>query len=162
MTQHDAVASYQYHSYESKRENTIIRTSFISLQVKMLEEKNTDYMQRNMELEEDVKKTGNWRPQIDAYKKQASGFQNGYVKISHKESTKLNPPKLKKPSISDRRAAREARLGDEEVRPPGVRHEEDAGKGRGAVRGEGPAPEREGGIQVSAMQLHWFKNGMHM
>ena len=55
----------------------------------MLEEKNTDYMQRNMELEEDVKKTGNWRPQIDAYKKQASGFcffdaplQNGYVEIS--------------------------------------------------------------------------------
>ena len=46
----------------------------VSLQVKMLEEKNTDYMQRNMELEEDVKKTGNWRPQIDAYKKQASGF----------------------------------------------------------------------------------------
>ncbi len=39
-------------------------------QVKMLEEKNTDYMQRNMELEEDVKKSGNWRPQIDAYKKQ--------------------------------------------------------------------------------------------
>ena len=38
----------------------------------MLEEKNTDYMQINMELEENVKKTGNWRPQIDAYKKQAS------------------------------------------------------------------------------------------
>ena len=36
----------------------------------MLEEKNTDYMQINMELEENVKKTGNWRPQIDAYKKQ--------------------------------------------------------------------------------------------
>ena len=41
-------------------------------QVKMLEEKNTDYMQINMELEENVKKTGNWRPQIDAYKKQGS------------------------------------------------------------------------------------------
>ena len=38
----------------------------------MLEEKNTDYMQINMELEENVKKTGNWRPQIDAYKKQGS------------------------------------------------------------------------------------------
>jgi len=33
-------------------------------QLKLLEEKNTDYMQRNMELEEDVKKTGNWRPQV--------------------------------------------------------------------------------------------------
>lgn len=33
-------------------------------QVKILEEKNTDYMQKNMELEEDVKKTGNWKPQV--------------------------------------------------------------------------------------------------
>ncbi len=27
-------------------------------------------MQRNMELEDDVKKTGNWRPQVETYKKQ--------------------------------------------------------------------------------------------
>ena len=33
-------------------------------QVKLLEDKNTDYMQRNMELEEDVKKTGSWKPQV--------------------------------------------------------------------------------------------------
>ncbi len=39
-------------------------------QVKLLEEKNTDYMQRNVELEEDVKKTGSWKPQVETYKKQ--------------------------------------------------------------------------------------------
>jgi hypothetical protein len=33
-------------------------------QLKILEDKNTEYMQRNMELEEDVKKTGSWKPQV--------------------------------------------------------------------------------------------------
>ncbi|XP_059081313.1 protein Hook homolog 3-like [Tigriopus californicus] len=44
--------------------------SDLKRQLKILEEKNTEFMQRNMDLEEDVKKTGNWRPQVDAYKKQ--------------------------------------------------------------------------------------------
>ena len=48
----------------------------------------------------------------------------------------------------DRGASRKARFRDEEVRPPGVRHEEDVGEGRGAVRGEGQAPKRKGRFQV--------------
>ena len=39
-------------------------TSLPRFQVKLLEEKNTDLMERNVELEEDVKKTGSWRPQV--------------------------------------------------------------------------------------------------
>ncbi|XP_069694315.1 protein Hook homolog 3-like [Periplaneta americana] len=39
-------------------------------QVKMLEDKNTDYMQQNMELEEELKKSGTWKPQLEMYKKQ--------------------------------------------------------------------------------------------
>ena len=50
-------------------------------------------------------------------------------------------------------ASREARFRDKEVRPPGVRHEEDAGEGRGAVRGEGQAPKRKGRFQVRRVLL---------
>ena len=66
----DKVSKYEatIESYKKKLEDL----GDLRRQVKMLEEKNTDYMQMNMELEENVKKTGNWRPQIDAYKKQAS------------------------------------------------------------------------------------------
>ncbi|PSN52024.1 Protein Hook 3 [Blattella germanica] len=39
-------------------------------QIKILEDKNTDYMQQNMELEEQLKKSGTWRPQLELYKKQ--------------------------------------------------------------------------------------------
>jgi chromosome segregation ATPase len=64
----DKVSKYEasIEAYKKKLEDL----GDLRRQVKMLEEKNTDYMQRNMELEEDVKKTGNWRPQVDAYKKQ--------------------------------------------------------------------------------------------
>lgn len=41
-------------------------------QVKILEDKNSDYMQQNMELEEELKKSGTWRPQLELYKKQIS------------------------------------------------------------------------------------------
>ena len=47
-------------SYKKKLEDM----SDLKRQVKLLEEKNTDYMQKNMELEEDVKKTGSWKPQV--------------------------------------------------------------------------------------------------
>ncbi|PNF37389.1 Hook-like protein 3 [Cryptotermes secundus] len=39
-------------------------------QMKILEDKNTDYMQQNMELEEELKKSGTWKPQLELYKKQ--------------------------------------------------------------------------------------------
>ncbi|CAL4139175.1 unnamed protein product, partial [Meganyctiphanes norvegica] len=46
--------------------------SDLKRQVKILEDKNADYMQHNMELEEEVKKSGTWRPQLDLYKKQVA------------------------------------------------------------------------------------------
>ena len=36
----------------------------VKRQLKLLEEKNTTLVQTNMDLEEDVKKTGNWKPQV--------------------------------------------------------------------------------------------------
>lgn len=32
--------------------------------VKLLEDKNTEYMQQNMELEEELKSKGSWKPQV--------------------------------------------------------------------------------------------------
>ncbi|CAL4137912.1 unnamed protein product, partial [Meganyctiphanes norvegica] len=46
--------------------------SDLKRQVKILEDKNADYVQHNMELEEEVKKSGTWRPQLDLYKKQVA------------------------------------------------------------------------------------------
>ncbi len=58
----DKVAKYEstLESYKKKLEDL----GDLKRQVKLLEEKNTDYMQRNVELEEDVKKTGSWKPQV--------------------------------------------------------------------------------------------------
>ncbi|XP_065348608.1 protein Hook homolog 3-like isoform X2 [Cloeon dipterum] len=39
-------------------------------QLKLLEDKNIEYMQTNMELEEELKKSGSWKPQVEMYKKQ--------------------------------------------------------------------------------------------
>ena len=39
----------------------------VKRQLKLLEEKNTTLVQTNMDLEEDVKKTGNWKPQVGTW-----------------------------------------------------------------------------------------------
>ena len=60
------VAKYEatIESYKKKLEET----SDVKRQLKLLEEKNTALVQTNMDLEEDVKKTGNWKPQVsDTY-----------------------------------------------------------------------------------------------
>ena len=56
------VAKYEatIESYKKKLEET----SDVKRQLKLLEEKNTALVQTNMDLEEDVKKTGNWKPQV--------------------------------------------------------------------------------------------------
>merc|ERR1712183_73064 len=66
----DKVAKYEatIESYKKKLEDV----GDVKRQLKLLEEKNTTLVQTNMDLEEDVKKTGNWKPQIDVYKRQIS------------------------------------------------------------------------------------------
>ena len=44
-------------------------------QLKLLETKNTSLMQSNIDLEEGIKKAGNWRPQLEKYKKQVTDLQ---------------------------------------------------------------------------------------
>ena len=48
-------------SYKKKLEEV----GDVKRQLKLLEDKNTTLVQTNMDLEEDVKKTGNWRPQVN-------------------------------------------------------------------------------------------------
>ncbi|XP_070564437.1 protein Hook homolog 3-like isoform X1 [Ptychodera flava] len=64
----DKVAKYEatLESYKKKLEEL----SDLKRQLKILEEKNTSYMQTNMDLEEEVKKSGALRSQIENYKKQ--------------------------------------------------------------------------------------------
>ena len=50
-------------SYKKKLEDV----GDVKRQLKLLEEKNTTLVQTNMDLEEDVKKTGNWKPQVGTW-----------------------------------------------------------------------------------------------
>ncbi|XP_040067519.1 protein Hook homolog 3 isoform X1 [Ixodes scapularis] len=64
----DKVEHYEatIETYKKKLEDL----SDLKRQVKLLEEKNTSYMQTNIELEEDVKKMAALKSQVDLYKKQ--------------------------------------------------------------------------------------------
>ncbi|XP_071442587.1 protein Hook homolog 3-like [Hetaerina americana] len=53
-------------------------------QVKLLEEKNTEYMQQNMDLEEELKKSGSWKPQVEIYKKKTAELQQKLSEESKK------------------------------------------------------------------------------
>jgi len=66
----DKAAKYEstIASYTKKMEEF----GHLKRQVKILEDKNSDYMQQNMELEEELKKSGTWKPQLELYKKQIS------------------------------------------------------------------------------------------
>lgn len=66
MSERAVVYEGTMETYKKKLEEL----SDLKRQVRILEEKNSDYMQQNMELEEEVKKSGTWRPQLDMYKKQ--------------------------------------------------------------------------------------------
>ncbi|KAK6631025.1 hypothetical protein RUM44_003197 [Polyplax serrata] len=66
----DKVGKYEatIESYKRKLEEL----SDLKRQLKILEEKNTSYMQHNLELEDEVKKNGTWKPQVEVYKKQVA------------------------------------------------------------------------------------------
>ena len=59
-------------SYKKKMEEQ----ADLRRQLKLLESKNTTLMQSNIDLEEDIKKAGNWKPQMDKYKKQITEVQD--------------------------------------------------------------------------------------
>lgn len=66
MSERAVVYEGTMETYKKKLEEL----SDLKRQVRILEEKNSDYMQQNLELEEEVKKSGTWRPQLEMYKKQ--------------------------------------------------------------------------------------------
>ncbi|XP_066966907.1 protein Hook homolog 3 isoform X1 [Macrobrachium rosenbergii] len=68
MSERAVVYEGTMETYKKKLEEL----SDLKRQVRILEEKNSDYMQHNMELEEEVKKSGTWRPQLELYKKQVA------------------------------------------------------------------------------------------
>nr|XP_006824324.1 PREDICTED: protein Hook homolog 3-like [Saccoglossus kowalevskii] len=64
----DKVSKYEatIESYKKKLEEL----SDLKRQLKLLEEKNTVYMQTNIDLEDELKKSGSYRSQVDMYKRQ--------------------------------------------------------------------------------------------
>lgn len=66
----DKVGKYEatIESYKRKLEEL----SDLKRQLKILEDKNTSYMQQNLELEEEVKRHGAWKSQVEMYKKQVA------------------------------------------------------------------------------------------
>ncbi|XP_076353486.1 hook microtubule tethering protein isoform X1 [Tachypleus tridentatus] len=63
----DKVEQYEttIETYKKKFEDLVV----LKKQLKVLEDKNTSYMQQNMELEEELKKTQTLKSQVDMYKK---------------------------------------------------------------------------------------------
>ncbi|XP_043225527.1 protein Hook homolog 3-like isoform X1 [Amphibalanus amphitrite] len=62
----------QYEAKLDTYQKRLLEMGDLRRQIKLLEDKNTDYMQQNMELEEELKRSGSYRPQLDLYKKQVS------------------------------------------------------------------------------------------
>merc|ERR1719245_963807 len=62
--------------YEGTIEKMQKKMEEMKRQLKLLETKNTSLMHINIELEEDVKKAGNWRPTMEKYKKQTNELQD--------------------------------------------------------------------------------------
>lgn len=62
----------QYESTLDSYKKRLQEMGDLRRQIKVLEDKNTDYMQHNMELEEELKKSGSYKPQLELYKKQVS------------------------------------------------------------------------------------------
>lgn len=69
----DKVEKYEatLHSYKKKLEET----GDLKRELKLLETKNLTYIQQNMELEEELKKTGFWKNQFEVYKNQVGDLQ---------------------------------------------------------------------------------------
>ncbi|KAK7503948.1 hypothetical protein BaRGS_00004680 [Batillaria attramentaria] len=70
----DQVAKYEatIETYKKKLEEM----SDLRVQLKMLEEKNTGYMQQQIEMEEEVKRLGTTKQQLESYKRQTLELQN--------------------------------------------------------------------------------------
>ena len=70
----DKVSKYEaaIESYKKKMEEM----GDVRRQLKLMEEKYTRLVETNLDLEEDVRKTGNWKPQVDAYKREIQDLRD--------------------------------------------------------------------------------------
>ena len=66
----------KYEATIEKMQKKMEEMADLRRQLKLLETKNTSLMQSNIDMEEDIKKAGNWRPQMDKYKKQINELQD--------------------------------------------------------------------------------------
>ena len=66
----------KYEGTIEKMQKKMEEMADLKRQLKLLETKNTSLMHINIELEEDVKKAGNWRPTMEKYKKQTNELQD--------------------------------------------------------------------------------------
>ncbi|KAK7050076.1 Protein Hook 3, partial [Halocaridina rubra] len=85
MSERAVVYEGTMETYKKKLEEL----SDLKRQVRILEEKNSDYMQMNMELEEEVKKSGTWRPQLELYKKQVTDLHQKLAEEAKKTDRQI-------------------------------------------------------------------------
>lgn len=85
MSERAVVYEGTMETYKKKLEEL----SDLKRQVRILEEKNSDYVQHNMELEEEVKKSGTWRPQLDLYKKQVADLHQKLAEEAKKTDRQI-------------------------------------------------------------------------
>ncbi|XP_034234433.1 protein Hook homolog 3 [Thrips palmi] len=62
----------QYEATIASYKKKLDEASDMKRQLKLLEDKNLELVQQNLQLEDDVKKSGTWRPQLEQYKKQVA------------------------------------------------------------------------------------------
>lgn len=62
----------QYEATIASYKKKLDEASDMRRQLKLLEDKNLELVQQNLQLEDEVKKSGTWRPQLEQYKKQVA------------------------------------------------------------------------------------------
>lgn len=71
----------QYEATIANYKKKLDEASDMRRQLKLLEDKNLELVQQNLQLEDDVKKSGTWRPQLEQYKKQVAELHSQLAEV---------------------------------------------------------------------------------
>lgn len=72
----------QYEATIASYKKKLDEASDMRRQLKLLEDKNLELVQQTLQLEDDVKKSGTWRPQLEQYKKQVAELHSQLAEVS--------------------------------------------------------------------------------
>lgn len=79
----------QYEATIASYKKKLDEASDMKRQLKLLEDKNLELVQQNLQLEDDVKKSGTWRPQLEQYKKQVAELHSQLAEVSITNKNRL-------------------------------------------------------------------------